>query len=179
MRHWLHRRYYVIDTLQNKWEEDDAIASGVPKASVSRFAEFQDFLVNVPYWDGDVIAYSLDPINGIPKPVGELVELGKVLWQPCLEFPSTFVSHMSGDDGLTCIMSGGWDPSNKFCVLVVVFFQLLVTSFAPGEGFRVNADIKANKTYSFKPTGDLQISPVAKTEEIITSPSNKIFAFDW
>ncbi|BBH03715.1 Galactose oxidase/kelch repeat superfamily protein [Prunus dulcis] len=169
--------YYVFDTLQNKWEEDDAIASGVPKASISRFAEFKNFLVNVYYWGGDVIAYSLDPINGIPKPVGELVELRKVLWQPCLEFSSTFVSHMSGDDGLMCIMSGGWDPSNKFCVRVVVF-QLLVTSLAPGEGFRVNADIKANETYyfkyySFKPTGDLQISSVAMTLDRSDKHDNK------
>ncbi|KAI5329618.1 hypothetical protein L3X38_029015 [Prunus dulcis] len=177
VRHWLHQRYYVFDTIQNKWEEDDAIASGVPKASISRFAEFKNFLVNVYYWGGDVIAYSLDPINGIPKPVGELVELRKVLWQPCLEFSSTFVSHMSGDDGLMCIMSGGWDPSNKFCVRVVVF-QLLVTSLAPGEGFRVNADIKANETYyfkyySFKPTGDLQISSVAMTLDRSDKHDNK------
>ncbi|PQP92056.1 hypothetical protein Pyn_01293 [Prunus yedoensis var. nudiflora] len=157
--------------------EDDAIASGVPKAYVSRFAEFKDYLVNVPCWGGDVIAYRLDPINGIPKPVGELVKLRKVLWQPFLEFPSTFISHMSGDDGLMCIISGGWDPSNKFCVRVVVF-QLLVTSLAPGEGFRVNADIKANETYYFKfyslkPTGDLQISPVAMTLDRSDKHDNK------
>ncbi|PQQ17447.1 hypothetical protein Pyn_39474 [Prunus yedoensis var. nudiflora] len=105
----------------------------------------------------DVVAFHLDP-NGIPKMVGELFELRKLC--PFLAYSSNFVSHMSGDNGLMCIMSGGWDPWDKYCVCVVVF-QLIVTSLAGGDQFLVNAHIKAFESYYFKEPGDPCLLPVA------------------
>ncbi|CAB4272542.1 unnamed protein product [Prunus armeniaca] len=76
----------------------------------------------------DVVAFHLD-LKGIPKMVGQLFELQKVLC-PFLACSSNFISHMS------------------------VVFQLLVTSLAGGDQFLVNAHIKAFESYYFKELGD-------------------------
>ncbi|CAL2245375.1 unnamed protein product [Prunus armeniaca] len=83
----------------------------------------------------DVVAFHLD-LKGIPKMVGQLFELQKVLC-PFLACSSNFISHMS------------------------VVFQLLVTSLAGGDQFLVNAHIKAFESYYFKELGDPCLLPVA------------------
>lgn len=133
---------YIFDTHQGKWEDAKNI-SAILDEGFRVVAEFQGFLIGMPYKRQELVAYHLDS-NGIPKLSKVLHELQGIFCS-CLLVSDCFLGKFD-DDRMWLVYSG--QDSMKFWHTRVAVFRVFISNDLDGNQV-LCADLEAAEFFDF------------------------------